>query len=808
MRLLLAAGIALFVAASWPVVGEDVRPARTDTYGDPLPEGAIARLGTVRSQPASGAHCVAYSPDGKTLATGDRDDVIRFRDSTTGKETLQLAGHQGTVRSLAFSPDGKLLASASNDGTVRLWDVASGRPAGSFSGRTASRVVFALDGKRMAVSDDNGGVVVRDLATGQKLREIAASEKLTLGSPLPLVFAPDGQSLFTLDEDRVVRLWDLTTGKPLHDFAALNNTVRVLAISPNGKVLAAGDAGGHVRLWDTRTRQELHTLSGHLKGVSLLTFAPDGKTLTSVGLEGILCVWDVASGKQSRWISGLPSSPVGVAFSPDGKFAAFAGQVLRLIDVTTGKTLLPQGGHQSAVSGVAFSSDGKLVASASADGTVGLWDPRSGQDLRWFVTGSDSLKPVAFSPDGKRIAASGQRDLYLWQVTTGAEVRRFHCGSTDYFAFVADGKGIVCGNDFRMSVELLWIDGREPTVFWQRDDLPFRKEPGEHSSIPVAVTPDGRKLVGPSSWWDLATAEEHRWEGNPGWGIGTRLVFAPGGKILAAVDPGGTVRLVEFASRRTISEIRDIGRFLVFSPDGRTLATSGPGPVVHLIEVATGKVRRLAGHRGGVNAASFSPDGQLLATASNDQTVLIWDLRDSAKRVTVRHSPDVLQRFWTDLDNPDPARAYQALWSLADAPEQTPAFLADHVRTLLIVDRDRITRWIADLDDDDFDVRDRARLELERIGDRAEATMRRALAASPSAEVRRQLRALLERLETGESFDARRRLLRVVETLETIGTPAARRELQHIVDQAPVSWLAGDAEDALKRLAVRTNPGR
>jgi WD40 repeat protein len=804
---------------------------QTDRYGDPLPEGTVARLGTVRLRHGGTVRCVAWSPDGKLLASGGWDNDVRFWDPTTGKEIRRFQGHTGPVSDLAFGPNGRTLASASNDNTIRLWDMTTGAVFQQFGYQGPAiwpRVRFSPDGRLLAVggcdSYEGYGMWVFDLETGEDLWRLAG-EWPSKDRSQPLAFSPDGKRIACINE-KSVYLVDVISGIRLCEFKSQAELGRSAAFSPDGSILAWGGRDGVVQLWDVTTgagrelcRVPARLISGGNFGgrvvpdkvappcITDLAFAPDGKTLTFRADDWQ--VWDLDSGEELRRVTGYVGAPV---LSPDGKL--LAGRVgdtrIALRDTATGQDLFPAEDLAGAVAGVAFAPNGKSFATAILDGTVRLWDAGTGRELRRFRP--DNLWPrcVAFSPDGKMLAAGGQ-NVAVWRTDTGQQVRDYWGGGgVKFLAFVDDGKALVCNDDWAF-LRVEWLDGKRERL----DLVPAVVNPRGGDESGVAVSPDGRTvaanirdwqgfgLVGGSSIWDVSTGKKTELallnEGNP-----HALCYAPSGKLLASLDEKGTVRLWEMATGKLVRRLEGAGRLLLFSPDGLTLATGGPDHSILLLDVPTGQVRhRFSGHRGKVLAASFSPDGKRLVTSSADSTVLIWDLTRLAARRPVRHSGEALAALWRELDHSDPARAYPAVWALA-ASEQAPAVLLERMRSLFVVDQRQVERFIADLDSDDFETRESASQELDRLGDLAEPALRRALVANPTADVRKRLTQLLAGLEGEAAFARRRRPLRAVEALEALGTAAARRALEQIATEAPGTWLKDEVKASLRRLAARS----
>ena len=281
---------------------------------------------------------VAFSPDGKRLASGSEDWTIRLWDVATGAALQALKGHKGCVRGVAFSPDGKRLASSSLDYTVRLWDAATGAALQTLQDSTnyVYSVAFSPDGKRLVSGSHDYTVKLWDAVTGAALRTIQGHTTWVWGA----AFSPDGKRLVSSSGDKTVRLWDAATGAALQTLQGHTGYVYGVAFSPDGKRLASGSSDKTVRLWDAATGVALQTLQGHTSDVWAVAFLPDGKLLVSGSGDNTVRLWDAATGA--------------------------ALQTLQ---------------HTECVRGVAFSPDGKRLASGSSDKTVRLWSAATGAAL-------------------------------------------------------------------------------------------------------------------------------------------------------------------------------------------------------------------------------------------------------------------------------------------------------------------------------------------------------------------------------------------------------------------------------------------
>ncbi|RLG06476.1 MAG: hypothetical protein DRN68_06890, partial [Thaumarchaeota archaeon] len=400
---------------------------------------------------------VAFSPDGKVLASGARDGTIKLWDVATGRKLRTLEGYTNGVASVAFSPNGRILASAGLlGGMVKLWNVATGRELRTLD-EVANLVAFSPNGKFLATWSRDC-IKLWDVATGRKLCTLKGHEgTIEVGA-----FSPDGRILASGARDCTIKLWDVATGRELRTLKGHDWFVIAVAFSSDGKLLASGSWDGTVKLWDVATGKELRTLQGYIRGVASVAFSPDGSFLASRCWDGTIRVWEVATRRKLRtlkeWFWGaflgffVDLYSKAVAFSPDGKFIASghsAYDEVILWDVTNGKETYCLSGHKEVITSVAFSSDGRTLASGSLDRAIKLWDVSTGKELHTLEGHTDGVTSVAFSPNG-RILASGSSDrtIKLWDVSTGTELRTLeeHMDEVTSVAFSPDGTLLASGS--------------------------------------------------------------------------------------------------------------------------------------------------------------------------------------------------------------------------------------------------------------------------------------------------------------------------------------------------------------------------
>jgi hypothetical protein len=333
----------------------------------------------------------------------------------------------------------------------------------------------------------------------------------------------------------------------------------------------------------------------------------------------------------------------------------------------------------------------------------------------------------------------------------------------------------------------------------------------------------GNTLVGPAGaredytihLWDVSAARMLPPVGQHAETV-TWVAFSPDGRTLAAVTWNSSIQLWERDTGllRAVLVTGDNVARVAFSPDGRFLVSTNDGSypggykwtgkedwnAARIWDLARGKeVHRFVGHRSGITAAAFRPDGGLLASAGRDTNVLLWDMTNvyaKVRQTRVALAANEVEKLGKDLCAGNGIRAYQAVWSLAAAPDQAVRLLQERVRPVLAADAGQVARWAAALESDRFADRQRSMRELEKLGVRAKPELRKHLARVKSEEQRRRLQILLEKPEEIALPGPR-----VVEVLERIGFPTARDHLQALASGVPEARLTQAAVEALKRLA-------
>ncbi|HWE39988.1 MAG TPA: hypothetical protein VG406_25780 [Isosphaeraceae bacterium] len=772
-----------------------------DRAGDPLPEGAILRLGTQRLRHQDAVKFVAFDGAGTTLATLDGGPGLRLWDAVTAAARRSIPAEPADIQAAAQTPDGRTLATGDSAGNLALWRIADGTSIRSFPVHRSPvlRLAIAPDGRLVASADnsrDDPRVVLSEAESGRRLFEIKVRHRIDV-----LAFGPDGRSL-AVCEDGTFRLLAVPSGEELRHVLGPRTRWPCLAFAPDGKALALGGSDGSVTIWDLEAGKLARRLEGGQGNLWALTFSPDGRTLAAGCDVDQVRRWDVETGRELPPIPLARGRATALAFSPDGRTlaAGCVGGLVQLFDAATGRERPMPPGHVGPVA-AAFSVDGRMIATAG-DRTVRLWDAATGAERRRFDGHSADVLCVAIAPDGRAVASGGRdRTIRVWDVATGREIRRFRDGLVYALAFSPDGRRLASGGEIA-EVRLRDLAGRQP----------MRKLRGHRSSInSLAFSTDGKVLASggddaTARLWDVGTGETIRSFHALPCPITSVALSADGATLAGAFDGRGSQAIIrrpvvvwDTASGREAVSMAiesDFASALALTADGRRLAVAGPGGAIVLMETASGRViRRLEGHRGEVRSLAFPADGRRLVSGGSDTTAILWD--------ATGHAPPVpATRLWDDLADTDLERMDAAYWALIDSPLEAVALVGDHIQPAERPDPIRLGRLFNELDSGRFRVRERATSDLKMLGKEAAPHLRRALEARPSPEVRFRVEDLLDRLRGPVRSTEGLRVLRAVGVLERAGTPEAVRLLEAFAAGADGARLSREARAALARLRI------
>jgi RNA polymerase sigma factor (sigma-70 family) len=794
---------------------EEGKQAKKDLYGDPLPPGVLARMGTVRlRQPYAD---VRFAPDGKTLISAGGDGIIGFWDVSSGKladqKEFDITDAQGYRNIMHSSGDPALSVDGTRvvffrGGLLRVFEVKTGKKLCSNS-MGVQRAAISFDGKIVA-GQTTRGIYVWDATTGKELHVLTAKIRAE-----DVAFSPNGKLLGAAGRESV-QLWSTQSGV---EEIQIRGGANRIAFSPDSKSLATSDDGA-VTLWDTASGEKQASLKRTSPGSAYcLAFSRDGSMLAAGG-DKTITLWDVAGKKEIRQI---PRGAVHLDFSPDGKTLTTSWQsCIDLWDVETGKPLHERQAHRGLVYSVAASPDGSLIASMDEFYSEGstcrelrLWNVGTGKPSHAFDELNVYISECVFSADGKwLVSAKDDNTVRLWDVATGKEARRFPYETRDIrqVQITSNGKRLVAvGNMYNPGKYQLmaWDVETQKAVVARKVDGVCIRVISPDANLLVNVTNDGLEIC--DTWTGKIRAI---YSGYTGW----PCVFSRDSKILAIPghhaplkDRVSGVRLVDAATGKLISLIKtDQPDFYLFafSRDGRMLATAHKH-AIRIWQVATGKelfcIKRPENFPGFddftfVRSLAFLPDGKALATGMLDSTVLIWDLSAIAKDAAPDLDAKTLTTLWSELSEEAP-KAYHAIWTLGDSPSQAMPFLKERLKPAEEaeeVDPKQIQRLLTNLDSDEFTTREAAEKELAKLGERIHPALRKVLEGQPSVEVRHRLKAILEEpaVPSGETL----RTLRAIQALERIGTKEACEALKKIASGAAYARETQDAKEALERM--------
>lgn len=662
MRLHPAAAIVLISAAPLLAAdGEQTTAApkpRLDLYGDPIPAGANARLGTVRFRHVGSGWDmgVGFAAGGESLISVAEDDAIRYWDPRSGRPLRTVRAGQRNIRGIAFSGDRQLIATLAFDfdsekrqtfRTLKLWNITSGKPVSSISwidpgGAETFAVAVVPDGTTLVTGSTDGTLRFWGRTSGVELLKY----KLPSGRINAIAAAPDGKSIAVAGRQGV-HLWDWASGNEPNQLAGGNR--RGLAFSPDGRLLAVGsDGGSEIELWSVAEQRKLRSPAAAGRSyITAVAFSPDGRLLAAGDHDSrSILLWDAASGERVRTIPTAPDTPKSLDFSPDGRrlAAGVSNGIVRIWSVETGQEAAtdPEG-HLANVMDVAFSPQGTAVT-ASDDGTVRIWDTSSGRHLQ-TLRHEYWVRGMAVSPDGTLIVSSSLDDtVRLWEAATGKEIYRLaghgRTGGRRAVAFAPDGKRFASwGDDMYLRV-------------W---DVLAGKALEEHAIRPSGVEIPDRDDSG-------AFSGEEMWR----WGL-KGAAFSPDSSsfVLAHnrtlyvfdVQSGKELRTLSAGIRAADLAVSPDGRFLLVSGSGqptRTKLASGSTRIssaenhfVKLLDFETGKeLWALPLPDGGAGPVAFSPDGKLMAAGLRGPhgergQIRIWDAETRKEIGTIRDVPAI-----------------------------------------------------------------------------------------------------------------------------------------------------------------------
>jgi WD40 repeat protein len=829
-----------------PAAAASEDPAQQQSWDDPLPPGSVMRLGTLRFQVSSEPFRLLSLPGGKAYLGYHRAQryegpaELRWMDAETGKVTDSWRLPLGRVL-ISVSPDARWailydevrFTQAATPFwqdkpawrlTAYLYDLSRKQQVQTLQGeieRSEQAFLRCLcssgDGKWLATGPDGEGYRGRvRLWSTQTGKQVWASDwdKGGASEPLsPLGFTPDNAELILRGaKDNRIRVVNVVRRAVVRDFSTVTPGERSDArLFPDGTVVLIYGKPSQVRIWDVKRGKERPAPPGPWEGTRNFAFSLNGNTLVTRDNDGCVLVRDWPSGSVHKQID-LGRSVQDLFVTADGRTLTVqfyeererdpygADRRFHRYDLKTGKALpFPADALVAEVDAVEAAPDGSVL-SLGRDNLLRTWDPASGRQRRAVrLERISSTKPFSLGPGGNLAAVDGAK-VVIFDRDTGQALREIAAPIQwlDGVIFSPDGQWLA-GTGGEAHTLLVWDACQGKKVF----ETQIHTE-GWWAGAPYAFSPDGRSFATLEErevrFWQVGT-----WKPDGALPIHAHgLAFSPDGRMLACAG-SQDVTVWDVGTRARLLEHHSEAWYPVqprFSPDGRHFGylerMNWHEQALEVVEIPGGRpVARFAGHDGKINAWTFLPDGKRLVTASEDCTLLVWDLNVPVSRFKPPVEPAVaeLRIAWHDLAATGGWQVFAAPGTLARGGDRSVALIRERLRPIAPPDATEVRRLLAALDSDHFKERDQAALELRAMGEAAEGHLRKFLNSKPSPEAALQARELLEGLPA-----TRRRQTEAVKILEQIGTDAARDALRRLAGGDPDAPLTIEVKAALGRL--------
>ncbi len=840
---------------------QDQKPAPPVPVADdhPLPPGAHMRLGETRLRPGVRVAHLAFSADGKQLASWGNwmyfEDRLSVWDVATGKEvrSVPIAEHQigalcwGPGRSFAVLHKSTSEARALD--AFRIWSFTDPAdkpppPKSALGGKKEAAAEptappeayehFALapDGMRLAAFRSGGRAPTESIdlfeakacTSGKQLKLVAARAKLPPGECTGLQLIRGGKAVAVLvhiedKPDQLIVIWD-----PARDSVSEPVTIplgvrqgQMFDVAEDGSAVAVGLEDGTVKIIELPSGKERLSVQKHGKtpkrgpwqDLCAVKFVNVGQNVLSAGRDGRQTVWNAQTGALVADLDGHESWVEAVAISPDGNLVATAGQdsLIRLWDARTWRPVLPPQGPRETVWRVEVSRDGKHAAAGSGDG-VHAWELASGRELR--CQGGDGHGDVLFAPAGELLAATrdGTVDLFRLADRTATPPKRLEVKGR-LLDFTPDGKSLLTSEANNLVV---W----DWPAAARRTTIPLAGRP-----TCAAVAPDGKTVV---VRFDKGTATPivdltagkvvgeipctlHWFPRAAGFALAGRVLCGTVGRARAEMwDLATPSRVLQFEQPPPMEG----GHFYILSfavsADGRRSASCQSDGGVTVYETATGQVlAHFQGHRGGAIAVILTADGDRVLSGGSDHLVFVWDvsLRKLGGAVGPLSAAE-RAKSWDGLGVQPAKEAIKTMAALAADPEATIALLTGALRPVRAADLAVLDRIFRDLDDEDAGVRDNASDDLQQLGEGAIGGVRERLAKATLTEVRRRAERFLSPFARAPVMTPERlRVERALEVLAAVNTPAVRKLVETLAGGAAGTWMTEAVRSTLGRLATQ-----
>jgi WD40 repeat protein len=781
-----------------------------DAFGDSIPRGCLARLGTVRWRSANVIRAVEFSSDGGVLAIGDSTGVSLW-NVQTGRPSAR-AVDVAKVNCLAFTAAHKEVFSGNDKGDLCLWDAQTLRLIRRIrSGfRRVTHIACSPDGKLLAACSGQGAgsgsalIGLWSIATGQQLAMLRGHD----GGVLAVAFSPLNDLLISGGDDGIVRLWSIETRHELRELRESEGPITSLVFGQGGDVICAANKQGTLLVWKTKSGKPIHRFAG-----SVVKVSADGRRIAATSKDGKIRVWELATGKE------LACSAAGrgyifqaFALSPQGSILAWSELAsIALLDVRTGIRLSDYQAHKGSITSIAFACGAHRVVTVGAEGAAHSWRSDDGRLVRVWIPKGASPAAMILSPDGEIVACGStevgiaanclERSEELWKQTPAKPFTSLK------LAFSGDGAILVAVMDHQRIEAFQTRTGQRLSSF----------DPDRGFIQSLTVSWDGKLLASGHLEGAEVPVSVHVWELSSGRSLVTLrghtdlvncLAFSRDGKLLATAAAGAdsSVRIWEIATGQQVLHVhqQDPVLCLLSSPSDSVFASGTFSGSVNMCEWTTGRTLRSLSreHGGGICSLAFSPNNERLATGHLDSSALVWNIAQSNEthaRQQERIEEAEVDRLWSDLSDQDAKKALNSVRSFVQSPDLAMRVFQRRLKSVKVLDTGEIAKLVALVDSDSYTIRNRATQDLESAGPQVEHVVLRALSDRPSPEAKARLEAILRNISSTTSPTCLRGI-RGVQVLEHLDSSQAYDLLKVLASGSPNSPITQDALRALYRL--------
>lgn len=576
----------------------------------------------------AGVRCVTFSRQGTIidelghprdhlLLSSGHDNSLILWDSTSGEMLKNLRGHSRVVTGCALSPSGNYAISASHDETVRLWNITGYEEVRVLQSRVLSGhsdavlcASFSPDGQRVVSASRDRTGRVWDYNTGQQLLTLDEGHAFLVSAA---EFFPDGRKMVTSAIDNTARLWDVPSGVEIARFEGTGRNAAI-ALSSDGNTLATGSEDLSIKLWDVQKPNAPQLeLPDHVSQVSALSISPDNATVFAGDERGRCYLWNIETAKQLWNVRGHTRKVYAAEFTPDGQriVTASGDQTVEQLDAATGQSMAGAGlRHPEAVTDLCLTQDGQKVLTICDDGRIRLWELATARLIHTMIPNSGTPTGAAMTPDGRfafTVCANDGRVL-KWDLQSGREVTQPQ-SNRPFLDFSKQGGQVWSAACTPDGLHVLTVGGNESRL-WDAGTAALEMSFRPHGIVASArFSPQGDRIV-TASWDNSARI----WDAKTGHALVKLMAASTASDAPAAALDAGHAGFVNSA---------------VFSPNGQIVLTASDDETAKLWKIedhTASVVKTLVGHQGRVRSAEFSPNGKQAVTASDDRTIRIWDL--------------------------------------------------------------------------------------------------------------------------------------------------------------------------------------